>query len=227
MDKKITILDYNMGNLFSVKNAFVSFGADTNISSDKEDILNSDALIIPGVGAFGEAIANLKRMDLISPIIDYYNSGKPLMGICLGLQLLFEGSEEFGYNKGLGIIKGTVNKFSRTEDSRLKIPHMGWNKIHKGRMDEVWKESPLKHVPDEGFMYFVHSYFVQPSDEDIVLTTTEYSGTTFCSSIMQDNVFACQFHPEKSGHVGINIFKNWHESIQYSHSVNAGKTNHI
>lgn len=213
MDKKITILDYNMGNLFSVKNAFLSFGVDTDISSDKEDIMKSDALIIPGVGAFGEAIDNLKRMNLISPILDYYNSGRPLMGICLGLQLLFEGSNEFGYNKGLGIIKGTVSKFNRIEGSRLKIPHMGWNKIHKDRTDENWRESPLNHIQDEGFMYFVHSYFVKPDDEAIVLSTTEYSGTTFCSSIMRDNVFACQFHPEKSGPVGINIFKNWYESI--------------
>jgi glutamine amidotransferase len=213
MDKKIVILDYNMGNMFSVKNAFLSFGAETNISSDKEDVMNSDALIIPGVGAFGEAMENLKRMGLIAPILEYYNSGRPIMGICLGLQLLFEGSEEFGYNKGLGIIKGTVNKFNRTEGSRLKIPHMGWNKIHNSRTDKIWKDSPLKHVQGDGFMYFVHSYFVKPDDEGILLSTTEYSGTTFCSSIVTDNVFACQFHPEKSGHVGINIFKNWYESI--------------
>lgn len=213
MDKKIIILDYNMGNMFSVKNAFLSFGVETSISSDKKDVMNSDALIIPGVGAFGEAIENLKRMDLISPILEYFNSGRPIMGICLGLQLLFEESEEFGYNKGLGIIKGTVSKFERSEGSRLKIPHMGWNKIHNNPTDGIWEKSPLKHLPDEGFMYFVHSYFVKPDDGGIVLSTTEYSGTTFCSSILYDKVFACQFHPEKSGQGGINIFKNWYESI--------------
>ena len=213
MKKKITILDYNMGNLFSVKNAFLSFGVETKISSNSKEISESDALIIPGVGAFGEAVDNLKKRDLINPIIDFYNTGKPIMGICLGLQLLFENSEEFGYNKGLGIIKGDVLKFKRNLDTKQKIPHMGWNKVVNDQKETFWEKSPLNDIPNEAFMYFVHSYYVKPVDDDIVLSTTEYLGNKFCSSINFKNIFACQFHPEKSGKDGINIFKKWHDLI--------------
>lgn len=213
MDKNITILDYKMGNLFSVKNAFLSFGVDTKISSEKSDINDSDALIIPGVGAFGEAIDNLRKLDLISPIIDFYESGRPLLGICLGLQLLFEESEEFGHYKGLGIVKGSVNKFQSFNDGKIKVPHMGWNKIHNEHSAETWNASPFRHISSEVFMYFVHSYFVTPQEKEVVLTSTEYAGTSFCSSIIFNNVFACQFHPEKSGKVGIEIFKNWYKSV--------------
>jgi len=213
MKKKITILDYNMGNLYSVKNAFLSFGVETKISSNSKEIKESGALIIPGVGAFGEAVDNLKKRDLINPIIDFYNTGKPIMGICLGLQLLFESSEEFGYNKGLGIIKGDVLKFKRTTNSNQKIPHMGWNKVVNDQKENFWEKSPLNDIPNEAFMYFVHSYYVKPVDDDVVLSTTEYLGNKFCSSIKFKNVFACQFHPEKSGKDGINIFKKWYDLI--------------
>lgn len=213
MKKKITILDYNMGNLFSVKNAFLSFGVETKISSNSTEFGESDALIIPGVGAFGEAVDNLKKRNLINPIIDFYNTGKPIMGICLGLQLFFENSEEFGYNKGLGIIKGDVLKFKTNIDSKQKIPHMGWNKVLNEKNETFWEKSPLNDIPNDAFMYFVHSYYVKPVDEDVVLSTTEYLGNKFCSSIKFKNIFACQFHPEKSGKDGINIFKKWHDLI--------------
>ncbi len=213
MNKKIVILDYKMGNLFSVKNAFLSFGVDVNISSDKTEILRSDALIIPGVGAFGEAMANLNKHDLVSPILDYYQTGRPVLGICLGLQLLFEESEEFGSNKGLGIVKGIVKKFNQTSDNNIKVPHMGWDKVHSEVTVDKWKISPLRAINDAEFMYFVHSFYVLPDDKQIMLTSTEYGGESFCSSILSNNLFACQFHPEKSGKNGVSIFKNWSDSV--------------
>lgn len=202
---KIAIIDYQLSNLFSVKHAFDYLKVDSQITSDKSVIASSDAAIIPGVGAFGNAMKNLKSLDLIDSIKDFIKGGKPFMGVCLGMQLLFSESEEFGIHKGLNIIEGKVVKFAN-KDKKIKVPQIGWNQILKGN---DWNTSPLKDLEDGEFMYFVHSYFVVPKDSNVVLSETIYEDTQYCSSLLLDNVFATQFHPEKSGTKGIKIYKNW------------------
>jgi glutamine amidotransferase len=160
---KVAIIDYHMSNLYSVKNACDYIGVNAVITSDKEELLKADAVMLPGVGAFRDAITNLEELDLISPIKDFVSSGKPFMGICLGLQLLFSESEEFGQAKGLGFIPGEVKKFDYTNG--VKVPHVGWNSIYcpEGNK-EAWERSPLKVVKENEYMYFVHSYYVEPQD---------------------------------------------------------------
>lgn len=193
----IAVIDYGMGNLRSVQKAFEKVGCDAVITNDLNTIDNASKLVLPGVGAFKDCMANLEGLGLADPIIRAIEKGKPFLGICLGLQLLFEESEEFGTVKGLGIIKGKVVRFQKNE---LKVPHMGWNRISKVR-----ETSLLDGVEEGSHFYFVHSYFVEPA-EDVAATTTEY-GTGFTSSILKDNVFACQFHPEKSQEEGLKILK--------------------
>jgi len=190
--KKIAIIDYQMSNMFSVENALKHLGFEPVITSDKSIILSADGAILPGVGAFGEAMKKLKDLDLINSIKEFIKSGKPFMGICLGLQLLFSESEEFGNAKGLDVIKGRVDAFSKHREIR-RIPHVGWNKI----------------LPGDSYMYFVHSFYANPIDKKAVATTTEYDGFSFCSSVLQNNVYACQFHPEKSGPKGLEILNNF------------------
>ncbi len=206
--KKITIIDYQLGNLFSVKQACDTIGLTATVSSSKKDIEHSDALILPGVGAFQEAMKNLESFDLIAPIIESVNSGKPIFGICLGLQLLFSESEEFGSGRGLDLISGVIKKFpSSNGERKIKVPQIAWNQIVK--YNQSWEESPLKEVKDREFMYFVHSYYVQPLSDSCVLTHTDYDGIEYCSSILENNIFATQFHPEKSSEKGLSIYKNW------------------
>lgn len=207
MNKKVVILDYEMGNLFSVKNAFLSFGVETTISSDKAVIAAADAVILPGVGAFGQAMDNLRRLDLVETFSNFCKSGKPVLGICLGLQLLFDESEEFGNSKGLCLVPGTVKRFDQGSGVDLKVPHIGWNEI--SRVNRT--NTDMLQGIDKDAMYFVHSYYVKPESADAVLTTTNYDGFIFCSSIQINNIFACQFHPEKSGKKGLNIFMNWYD----------------
>lgn len=198
----ITIIDYGMGNLRSVQKAFELFSPNIRISSSAKDILASEKVVLPGVGAFGKAMEELKKRNLIQGIKRVIKDKKPFLGICLGLQLLFSESEEGGKIKGLGILEGTVKKF---EDNKgLKIPHMGWNRIRATN----GRATILKDVPNESYMYFVHSYYVEPVDRDVVLCETEY-GNTFTSGIHKDNIYAFQFHPEKSQAVGLKIVKNF------------------
>ena len=202
--KKVVIIDYQLGNLFSVKQACDNVGIDSIISSNKSDITNADALILPGVGAFTAAMNNLTQLDLIDPIKSSVETGKPILGVCLGLQLLFSDSDEFGQTSGLGILSGSVKKFSRED---VKVPQIGWNQIYKS--SQTWQNTPLMEVNEFAFMYFVHSYYVDPQFSEDILTKTNYSGIEYCSSVMHDNVFAMQFHPEKSAKDGIGIYKNW------------------
>lgn len=213
---KIAIIDYDMGNLFSVRHACMAAGMDPHITSDRDAILAADAAILPGVGAFGEAMANLTRMDLAGPLSDFAASGKPLMGVCLGLQLLFEESEEFGPHKGLGIIPGRVRRLpAKGPDGRtLRIPQIGWNRIRAPRESKGWQDSPLEGLVQGEFMYFVHSYFVEPSRPEDALCVTESGGFEYCSGIRRGNVFAVQFHPEKSATEGIRIYRNLHEQTK-------------
>lgn len=206
--KKVVIIDYQLGNLFSVKQACDTVGMNATISSDKEDILNADALILPGVGAFNEAMTNLKSLDIENPIKDMVAAGKPLFGICLGQQLLFSESEEFGAGKGLDLIPGLIKRFPELlEDKKIKVPHIAWNRIYADNYD--WSKTPLHELDNKEFMYFVHSYYVKPDDNACRLTLTNYDDIEFCSSVIKDNIFATQFHPEKSAEKGVSIYKNW------------------
>lgn len=197
----IAIVDYGMGNLRSVSKAFEAVGHEAVVTRDRATIKNASHMVLPGVGAFGDCMANLERFDLVEPIRSAIQSGKPFLGICLGLQLLFTESEEFGLHKGLGIIPGNVRKFML--DPALKVPHMGWNQVN------IQRACPLfDGIADGSNWYFVHSYFVDPADRTVAATTTTY-GIPFVSSIWKENIVACQFHPEKSQSVGLRLIKNF------------------
>lgn len=200
----IKIIDYGMGNLHNVVRAFEAIGYKAEITRRKEDILKAKAVVLPGVGAFGDAMDNLEGLGLISPIKEVIAQGTPFLGICLGLQLLFEKSEEFGSRKGLGVFSGKVEKFSIPN---YKIPHVGWNQL------SFQKNTKLYDGLEEGvFQYFVHSYYVVTKKDKIVSTVTDY-GIDFVSSVARDNVYAVQFHPEKSGDKGLKILDNFAKKI--------------
>ena len=204
----IVIIDYQLGNLFSVKHACLNVGLNPVITSDRDEINDAKIIILPGVGAFGDAMKNLQKLDLIYPIKDKIQSGTPFFGICLGLQLLFEESEEHGKNKGLGIFSGVIKKFeSSFKDKKVKVPHVGWNTIYSKNPHD-WVNTPLQDVNENAFMYFVHSYYALPDNESDILSFTNYEDYEFCSSIKKNNVYAFQFHPEKSGKCGLNIYEN-------------------
>jgi glutamine amidotransferase len=206
--KKVIIIDYQLGNLFSVKQACNTVGLNAEISSNCEDILSADAMILPGVGAFNEAMNYLKKFGLDTAIQNKVNDRTPIFGICLGQQLLFTESEEFGAGKGLDLISGIIKRFPETIDERkIKVPHIAWNTIFK--LNQSWNKSALSHLNNKDFMYFVHSYYVKPYEDDCVLSLTNYDGLEFCSSILKNNIFATQFHPEKSADKGLSIYKNW------------------
>jgi glutamine amidotransferase len=206
--KKVMIIDYQLGNLFSVNQACETVGMNAKVSSDREEILNADALILPGVGAFIEAMNNLKKNGLDTAIQEKVSNGTPIFGICLGQQLLFTESEEFGAGNGLDLISGTIRRFPDYCEKRLvKVPHIAWNTVYEYKKKLI--NSPLIDLNNNEFMYFIHSYFVEPKDESCILTKTNYDGIEFCSSVSQNNIFATQFHPEKSAEKGISIYKNW------------------
>ena len=202
----IAIIDYDMGNLKSVAKAFEKVGAIATVTRDPKVLADASHVVLPGVGAFKDCMRNLEAYGLIDPIAMAVASGKPFLGICLGLQLLFDESNEFGVHKGLGLIPGRVVRFPSSKDEfgmELKVPHMGWNEVEKA------KESPLlEGVTDGAYFYFVHSYYAVPADAAVTLTRTGY-GVSFTSSIAKDNVFACQFHPEKSQKAGLRVLKNF------------------
>jgi len=200
---EVAIIDYGMGNLRSVEKGLQRVGVAAHITRDPTRIEAAAGVVLPGVGAFGACMDNLRRFGLVSAVRRVIDGGVPFLGICLGLQLLFDESEEFGPVKGLGIFRGRCVRFRDTDEPTLRIPHMGWNRIHKRR------DVPhLDGIDDGEFVYFVHSYYVVPDDPALAVTTTDYGGQ-FVSSIACDNVFACQFHPEKSQAVGLRILRNF------------------
>ena len=201
---KIAVIDYDMSNMFSIENALKSLNLEPEITSDYDTILSCDGAVLPGVGSFPEAMKNIRKLNLDNAIIDFISSGKPFLGICLGFQLLFDKSDEIQDTYGLGILPGEVIHFSKFNDD-LKSPHVGWNRAKKkNHLNTEMLKDPLKNIDDEYF-YFIHSNYVQPADNDNTYTSTQYEGFDFCSSILKDNIFACQFHPEKSGKQGIEI----------------------
>jgi len=214
---QVAIVDFGMGNLFSVKLACEHAGMRARITtSDRED-LESDAVILPGVGAFGDAMTTLRKLGLVETIQNMSGTMKPLVGICLGMQLFMRGSHEFGWHEGIGIIEGEVVRFEVAQDEidRLKVPQVGWNRICQTD-NKSWDRSLLEGLPDGEFMYFVHSFYAKPSDSNIILSTTRYGETEFCSSLRYRNVFGCQFHPERSGLQGLRIYRNLAAHIKRS-----------
>jgi imidazole glycerol-phosphate synthase subunit HisH len=202
----ITIIDYGMGNLRSVQKGFEKVGFDAKVTDDTREVSKAERLVLPGVGAFRDCMTNLREGGFVEPILKHVESGRPFLGICLGLQLLFTESEEFGRHQGLGIVPGRVVRFPegmRDRDGELKVPHMGWNEI------AIRRPAPIfQGIEDGSSVYFVHSYYVVPEDPEVTATETDY-GLSFCSSIWKDNVMATQFHPEKSQQVGLKILKNF------------------
>jgi glutamine amidotransferase len=201
MTQMIAIIDYGAGNLQSVKKAFDFIGAESVITNDPEVILSADKILLPGVGSFGDAMDSMHKNGLVETVKECALSGKPFLGICLGLQLLFEESEESPGVKGLGIFKGKIKKFS--SDMGLKIPHIGWNSLEIKQKDTLFKD-----IPENAYVYFVHSYYLHAEDENDIATVTNY-GIDFHSAVGKNNIFATQFHPEKSGDVGLQILRNF------------------
>ena len=224
---KAAIVDYGLGNLFSVKHACEHVGMEAVITASPRDMVQADLVILPGVGAFGDAMAALKALDLIGPLKEVASSGKALFGICLGMQLLMTESWEFGRFKGLDIIEGEVVKFEDPvgPHGKLKVPQVGWNRVYREIQGEAsantqicgrdrWDRSALQGLKDGEFMYFVHSYYVKPASEGVILSASSYGNIEFCSSIKYRNIFASQFHPERSGPQGLRIYQNLASSVQ-------------
>jgi glutamine amidotransferase len=205
MNPKIVIIDYGMGNLRNVQKGFEWIGFEAKVTRNKKEIERASAIVLPGVGAFKDCMGNLEKFGLIESLLQSIEKGKPYLGICLGLQILFSESEEFGFQKGLDLIKGKVVKFK--SDQEHKVPHMGWNAIDKKR------DVPfLQGIESGDFFYFVHSYYVRPEEPQWASTLTDY-GIPFVSSIWKENLFATQFHPEKSQRKGLRILENFVRSI--------------
>ena len=205
MNPKIVIIDYGMGNLRNVQKGFEKIGFEATLTRNKKEIGRASAIVLPGVGAFKDCMENLEKYELVEPLLQSIEKGKPYLGICLGLQILFSESEEFGSHKGLNLIRGNVVKFKPNPEH--KVPHMGWNTIEKE------KEVPMLQGIESGdFFYFVHSYYVVPEATPWISTFTNY-GKPFVSSIWKENLFATQFHPEKSQQKGLRILENFVKSI--------------
>ena len=200
---EIAIIDYGMGNLRSVQKGFEHVGVAAAITRDAAIIERAPGVVLPGVGAFGACMDNLRAYGLVDPVRRVIERGTPFLGICLGLQLLFEESEEFGPVRGLGVLGGRCVRFRQRDDPDFRIPHMGWNQLRKRQ-----HPAALTDVADGAYVYFVHSYYVEPRDPGLIATLTDYGGE-FVSAIARDNLFACQFHPEKSQRIGLSILRNF------------------
>ncbi len=200
----IAIIDYGMGNLRSVEKGFLKVGVDVVVTNSPDVVKNAKGVVLPGVGAFKDCMRELTSRKLTDAIVDVIKKGKPYLGICLGLHVLFSESEEFGKCRGLDIFRGRVLRFP---DGNLKVPHMGWNEL------KIQRNNPLLDgIPDKAYLYFVHSFYVAPEDSSIISTTTDY-GLDFTSMVWKNNIFAVQFHPEKSQSMGLRILKNFGEIV--------------
>ena len=196
----IAVVDYGVGNLFSLSSSLSAIGAETVVTGDADVIRSADKILLPGVGAFEDAAKKLRESGLADVVCEEVKKGKPLLGICLGMQLLFEKSYEFGEFEGLGLIKGAVRPIADVIPEDLKIPHIGWNALH------IQKESPIfRYVKEDDCVYFVHSFYASDCD-DIIVAVTEY-GAEITASVTKENIYGCQFHPEKSGNVGLSILR--------------------
>lgn len=206
----VAIVDYGLGNLFSVKQACQHVGLDASIAATAAELLQADAIILPGVGAFGDAMTELHRRDLVAPLLDAGRSDKPLVGVCLGMQLLMSESFEFGRHRGLDLVAGEVVRFEAR-----KVPHVGWAEIRPPtREPSSWADSLLDGLKEGAQMYFVHSFYVIPVEARLSLAVSRYGDVEFCASFRHENVFGCQFHPERSGVAGLRIYANLAASLR-------------
>lgn len=202
---KVSIIDYSIGNVQSISNALSNYDAEVIITDNKDTILESDSLILPGVGAYQKAMLELKKRNLPKILNDFRNTGKPILGICLGMQLLFDTSEEFGVSKGLSFCSGEVVRFPK--ETKGKLPHVSWNSLIES--SEGWDNTLLDGVTENDDFYFVHSFICQPKDTKEILAYSMYGEHKFCSVIKKDNIYGCQFHPEKSSKIGLKLLKNF------------------
>jgi len=203
----IAIIDYGMGNLRSVHKGFAQVGVPAEVTRDAAAIARAPGVVLPGVGAFGACMDNLRAYGLVDVVRRVIERGTPFLGICLGLQLLFEESEEFGPVQGLGVLRGRCVRFAANGNPDFRVPHMGWNQIRRRQTPPA-----LAGVEDGAFVYFVHSYYVEPRDPALIATLTDYGGE-FVSAVARDNLFACQFHPEKSQRIGLRILQNFGSAV--------------
>tara|TARA_B100000315_G_scaffold233911_1_gene247479 strand:- start:3188 stop:3859 length:672 start_codon:yes stop_codon:yes gene_type:complete len=216
-NNKITVIDYGMGNLFNVIRAFEAIGCDVRATNNINEIQKAERLLLPGVGAFEDGIKDLRDNNLDNAIIEFVSTGRPLLGICLGMQLLMTVSEENGYHEGLNLIRGRVIRFE--EPTKLsngyKIPQIGWNNLRRPKkskdlsLKDIWDNTILNGFSNDPYVYFLHSYFVTPKDEKIILSETNYGQDIFCSIFQQNQIVGCQFHPERSGESGLSILRNF------------------
>ncbi len=211
MGADVVIVDYGMGNLLSVKRGLEAVGADVLISSEEKEIVSAERLVLPGVGAFGDGMSELRQRELIEPIHAFVAEGRPLFGICLGMQMLLEGSDEFGDHMGLGCIPGFVRRIPSIDKGERvrKIPHIGWNSLIRNKAELAWDNTILKSVNEDQAFYFVHSYMAVPDDPDHLMAVCEYEGLNVAAVVCKNNVVGCQFHPEKSGPPGLAILSEF------------------
>jgi len=209
----IAIVDYGLGNIFSIQRAIGYLGYESSCTADPKEILKADRLIFPGVGAFGDGMRELKSKGMDKILGDYAKTGKSILGICLGMQLLFTTSEEFGLNDGLNLIPGHVKRIPSPASMgiQFKLPHVGWSRVHPYDERSPWKDTILQNNMPGDFFYFVHSFRAIPDDEQHILAKSEYGATEFCSVVRKDNISGCQFHPELSGRAGLEIFRRFIE----------------
>lgn len=221
MSAKISVVDYALGNLESIRLAFAHVGVEATVTGDAAELRDAQALILPGVGAFGDAMKALEERGLVEVLHEFAATGRPLIGICLGMQLLLSHSEEFGDHTGLGLVAGKVRRFPAPElgdDGRYgpgaKVPQVGWNPVEPPvDRPAAWSGSPLEGIEAGAHMYFMHSYYVAPEASDDVLCETEYAGVRFCSALQRDNIVGFQFHPERSSEAGLAIYRNLAEGM--------------
>ena len=211
LSKKITIIDYGCGNILNLVRAIKFLGYEADITRDKNKIINSSYVILPGVGAFGNAMKQIEKYNLHNTILEYAKSNKPLLGICLGMQILLTVSYEFGVHKGLGLIEGKVIKISNEKNKEIKIPHMGWNEIYPNNNKKEWKNKILKNSSIGKSFYFVHSFVCITKNYDSTVAVCNYSDISIPAVVATGNVFGCQFHPEKSADNGLAVLKNFCE----------------
>ncbi len=212
LNKKITIIDYGCANILNLARAIKFIGYEVEITHDKNKIINSSYVILPGVGAFGNAMKQIEKYNLHNTILEYAKSNKPLLGICLGMQILLTVSYEFGVHKGLGLIEGKVIKISNEKNKEIKIPHMGWNEIYPNNNKKEWKSKILKNSSIGKSFYFVHSFVCITKDYDSTIAVCNYSDISIPAVVATGNVFGCQFHPEKSANNGLTVLKNFCET---------------
>lgn len=216
MRKKVTVVDYGLGNLLSVSRALSTCDADVHVTTDAREIAKAERLVLPGVGAFADGMAGLTERKLIECVKEYANSGRPLLGICLGMQMFMTTAEEFGHHEGLGLIEGTVSAIPNTtvDGKPHKIPHIGWNSLHAAKHNgnghsDTAEDAILTDIKPESHFYFVHSFAVVPDDDSVRLADAFYNGRQITAMVKQKNLYGCQFHPEKSGDVGLKLLNNF------------------